>query len=253
MKRHNITLGVLTMAALFAVIVLWWPDPKEHPTTTLREKTLDSIPSLSPRHTPITSETPISVLSISSQPADLLNEIPPSAIIAPESHTLAQYELDEALFKNNPIPKDDNAIDNEPSGRFRPIDLWQPSTKTAKIRPNKDKLDKRLFIDLNEENLSSLQTGDSVLLKTPDGSMTRVVIDRVEQWRNQAKNWTLSDETGKIIGSFTQTPSFTEGEFQTSNDKHYFLRSVQGNGWIAEKEDLLNNIPDSFTRSYPGN
>ncbi len=247
-KSYLYPIGVI---GFFVALVIWLePTPYRYtqppPHTFSEESATPSSPTLEQRETfQINTPNP---RRHDSEQIEITVPISPQTILAPDSNTVAEYLEDEQIAQ---AKEKEMTLFDENTIRPVDLDLWQPLPSPPTNAPNQAKmanLAANQWIEMDDLGLSQLRVGDKFNLSDPRGGQTPVIVGKKEYLQNQAVNWTLYNTQGERIGSLTQTPNFTEGEYTTDDQKQYFLRSKNGQGWIAEKEDLLKNSRDKFRR-----
>lgn len=230
---------------VLVALVLWLePTPYRHTRPTPDTFLIESSTPISQNLEPMEMSAP----PLPTDPQAVEVQVEPAPIepsLAPQTETIAEYLQEE---QNAPPQPDPNFPD---SGQIRPVDvdLWKPLSSIPNHAPNKNAmkdLPDDQWVEFDDSALDTLQTGDQLLLTDPKGGKTPVIVGKKEYLQNQAINWVLFNPQGQRIGSFTQTPNFTEGEYRTPDQKQFFLRTFNGKGWIADQQDLLRNTEDKF-------
>ena len=177
-------------------------------------------------------------------------------LVAPQSDTLDALEDDIAAFAeaNANVPERSDERDNDvvPIPTFVDVDLtlWRASESAKSVFENYtdvQSMDEKYFIEFDDTRLDSLVPGQRFSLPAMDDERIQVIVKSEETWNQGVTNWELVDNHGHPAGSITRIQDSVEAVFTTPSGQ-YFLRSVNGVGWIASEETLISALNDVFTK-----
>ncbi|SMY15502.1 hypothetical protein [Photobacterium aquimaris] len=96
-------------------------------------------------------------------------------------------------------------------------------------------------MQVDDDLLKQLIVGDSLIVSLPNKGTQQIIISAIQKKKNNVVIWELQNTQRQNIGKITQVKAITEGSFITDSKQEYHLRTVNNKGWIASKEQLVNN------------
>ncbi|PMN90585.1 hypothetical protein [Enterovibrio norvegicus] len=177
-------------------------------------------------------------------------------LVAPQSDTLDALDADIAAFAEANVNvlevSDERDSEVVPIPTFVDVDLtlWRASESAKSVFENYtdvQSMDEKHFIEFDDTRLDSLAPGQRFSLPAMDDERIQVIVKSEETWNQGVTNWELVDNHGHPAGSITQMQDSVEAVFTTPSGQ-YFLRSVNGVGWIASEETLISALNDVFTK-----
>lgn len=174
-----------------------------------------------------------------------------TAQVAPVSYSIEEYQRDIPQEGEGDI---ESTADNPKQEAFDfpvydiDIALWHKDPDAKSTFENfqvPNDLDSRNFIRFDESALSVLAVGQRITLPELGEQSTPVIVRDIQQWRREATNWELNDEEGNPAGSITQIGDTVEAQF-FADGKTYYMRTVNGVGWLAAEETLISTLDAEF-------
>lgn len=105
------------------------------------------------------------------------------------------------------------------------------------------------FMLVDDNLLSTLAVGDSLLISLPNASEQQIVIGSIQKKGENITEWGLHNSQRQAIGKITQINNITEGSFISDRQEEYHLRTVNNKGWIANKNQLIKNNNQAVKRN----
>ncbi|WP_236689256.1 hypothetical protein [Photobacterium angustum] len=105
------------------------------------------------------------------------------------------------------------------------------------------------IVEINNELLSDLTIGDSLVFTMPNGAEQQIIISKINKISDKVTSWDLQNTQRQDIGKITQISNLTEGSFITDNKDEYHLRTVNNKGWITSKSQLMSNNDNAVKRN----
>ncbi|MGF1707259.1 hypothetical protein [Enterovibrio baiacu] len=263
MKRNLIAIGIISLISGVIVSFLpsLWEAESSSPVTeesTLHEndekQAMENVFAVQPMEAPMLS--PELKGSSSDRKNTHTAPIAQFELVAPQSDTLEALDADVSAFaeKNaNAMEGSDNRNNSiAPIQTFVDVDLtlWRASEGAKSVFENYtdvQSMDKKHFIEFDDTNLDTLAPGQRFSLPEMGEEHIQVIVKSEETWNQGVTNWELVDNHGHPAGSITQMQDSVEAIFTTPSGQ-YFLRSVNGVGWIASEETLISALDDVFTK-----
>lgn len=129
-------------------------------------------------------------------------------------------------------------------------DLWvyRPHLKEEVELEQQLSLDNDATVmQMDDALLNQLVLGDSLILSLPNKGTQQIVIASIKRDKNDVIIWGLQNSQRQDIGKITQIREIKEGSFITDDKQEYHLRTVKNKGWIASKDQLINNNNQAIT------
>ncbi|MCG3863466.1 MULTISPECIES: hypothetical protein [unclassified Photobacterium] len=105
------------------------------------------------------------------------------------------------------------------------------------------------IVEINNELLSDLTIGDSLVFTMPNGVEQQIIVSKINKISDKVTSWDLQNTQRQDIGKITQISNLTEGSFITDNKDEYHLRTVNNKGWITSKSQLMSNNDNTVKRN----
>ncbi|PHZ58748.1 hypothetical protein CRG86_013365 [Photobacterium leiognathi] len=105
------------------------------------------------------------------------------------------------------------------------------------------------IVEINDELLTDLQVGDSLVFTMPNGAEQQIVIAKINKISDKVTAWDLQNTQRQDIGKITQINDLTEGSFITDSKDEYHLRTVKNKGWLTSKKQLISNNNEAVNRN----
>ena len=105
------------------------------------------------------------------------------------------------------------------------------------------------IVEINNELLSDLTIGDSLVFTMPNGAEQQIIISKINIISDKVTSWDLQNTQRQDIGKITQISNLTEGSFITDSKDEYHLRTVNNKGWITSKSQLMSNNDNAVKRN----
>ncbi|KJG19142.1 hypothetical protein [Photobacterium angustum] len=105
------------------------------------------------------------------------------------------------------------------------------------------------IVEINNELLSDLTIGDSLIFTMPNGAEQQIIISKINIISDKVTSWDLQNTQRQDIGKITQISNLTEGSFITDSKDEYHLRTVNNKGWITSKSQLMSNNDNAVKRN----
>ncbi|PSV37145.1 hypothetical protein C9J44_07940 [Photobacterium sp. GB-27] len=105
------------------------------------------------------------------------------------------------------------------------------------------------IVEINDELLSILTIGDSLVFTMPNGAEQQIIVSKINTISDKVTSWDLQNTQRQDIGKITQINNLTEGSFITDNKDEYHLRTVNNKGWITSKSQLMSNNDNAVKRN----
>ncbi|PQJ66931.1 hypothetical protein [Photobacterium angustum] len=105
------------------------------------------------------------------------------------------------------------------------------------------------IVEINDELLSDLTIGDSLVFTMPNGGEQQIIVSKINTISDKVTSWDLQNTQRQDIGKITQISNLTEGSFITDNKDEYHLRTVNNKGWITSKSQLMSNNDNAVKRN----
>lgn len=131
-------------------------------------------------------------------------------------------------------------------------DLWvyKPHLKEDIEREQQLSLpDESTAMQVDDALLNQLVLGDSLMLSLPNKDTQQVIIASIQREKNDVIIWGLQNSQRQDIGKITQIREIKEGSFITDDKQEYHLRTIKNKGWIASKEQLIDNNNQAITNN----
>lgn len=174
-------------------------------------------------------------------------------LMAPESDTIDDYfaDVEEFLtesnnteqFKGEITPVSFDIFDIE-------VTLWHSMPSAKSVLENyalTSSLSEEFFIEFDEYSLEALEVGQRFTLPKLGKSRKQVIVKKLEDLENGAKNWELMDNQGEPAGSLTKVQGGVIGVFFMPKST-YHLFTQNGIGWITDETTLINANEQAFTK-----
>ncbi|MCD9475149.1 hypothetical protein [Photobacterium phosphoreum] len=104
-------------------------------------------------------------------------------------------------------------------------------------------------MQMDDALLNQLVLGDSLILSLPNKGTQQIVIASIQREKNDVIIWGLQNSQRQDIGKITQIREIKEGSFITDDKQEYHLRTVKNKGWIASKDQLIDNNNQAITNN----
>ncbi|WP_434137563.1 hypothetical protein [Photobacterium leiognathi] len=105
------------------------------------------------------------------------------------------------------------------------------------------------IVEINDELLTDLKVGDSLVFTMPNGAEQQIVIVKINKISDKVTAWDLQNTQRQDIGKITQINELTEGSFITDSKDEYHLRTVKNKGWLTSKKQLIGNNNEAVNRN----
>ncbi|MBP2700297.1 hypothetical protein E5A76_17695 [Photobacterium sp. CAIM 1937] len=105
------------------------------------------------------------------------------------------------------------------------------------------------IVEINDELLTDLKVGDSLVFTMPNGAEQQIVIAKINKISDKVTAWDLQNTQRQDIGKITQINDLTEGSFITDSKDEYHLRTVKNKGWLTSKKQLISNNNEAVYRN----
>ncbi|GAA04116.1 putative uncharacterized protein [Photobacterium leiognathi subsp. mandapamensis svers.1.1.] len=105
------------------------------------------------------------------------------------------------------------------------------------------------IVEINDELLTDLKVGDSLVFTMPNGAEQQIVIAKINKISDKVTAWDLQNTQRQDIGKITQISDLTEGSFITDSKDEYHLRTVKNKGWLTSKKQLISNNNEAVNRN----
>nr|WP_318520610.1 hypothetical protein [Photobacterium leiognathi] len=105
------------------------------------------------------------------------------------------------------------------------------------------------IVEINDELLTDLKVGDSLVFTMPNGAEQQIVIAKINKISDKVTAWDLQNTQRQDIGKITQINDLTEGSFITDSKDEYHLRTVKNKGWLTSKKQLISNNNEAVNRN----
>lgn len=105
------------------------------------------------------------------------------------------------------------------------------------------------IVEINDELLSDLTIGDSLVFTMPNGAEQQIIVSKINKISDKVTSWDLQNTQRQDIGKITQISNLTEGSFITDSKNEYHLRTVNNKGWITSKSQLMSNNDNAVKRN----
>ncbi|OBU32129.1 hypothetical protein [Photobacterium kishitanii] len=105
------------------------------------------------------------------------------------------------------------------------------------------------IIQVDTTLLKQLAIGDSLILSLPDKGKQQIIIASIQRKKNDIVVWELQNTQRQDIGKITQIKAITEGSFITDDKQEYHLRTIKNKGWIASKDQLIDNNNQAINKN----
>lgn len=105
------------------------------------------------------------------------------------------------------------------------------------------------IVEINDELLTDLKVGDSLVFTMPNGAEQQIVVAKINKISDKVTAWDLQNTQRQDIGKITQINDLTEGSFITDSKDEYHLRTVKNKGWLTSKKQLISNNNKAVNRN----
>ncbi|SMY33055.1 hypothetical protein [Photobacterium andalusiense] len=174
----------------------------------------------------------------------VIKEQKPQIMPAPNNNLLAVNPfVDDVEFITEAHQEQPLAIDSN-INLLTGSDLWKyrPTLKLHIEREQQILLTNDYSaMQVDDDLLKQLVVGDSLIVSLPNKGTQQIIISAIQKNKNNVVVWELQNTQRQNIGKITQIKAITEGSFITDSKQEYHLRTVNNKGWIASKEQLVNN------------
>ena len=176
--------------------------------------------------------------------------------------TNAPVTDEQHLFVAQPQHYDEPLIPVMSGGNSPPInsninlltgsDLWvyRPNLKEeVELEQQLSLANDATVMQMDDALLNQLVLGDSLILSLPNKGTQQIVIASIQREKNDVTIWGLQNSQRQDIGKITQIREIKEGSFITDDKQEYHLRTVKNKGWIASKDQLIDNNNQAITNN----